>query len=156
MDKNELYRLLEWFENSGLTELAVEDGSGWKAAMKKEAAGRPGKTEPTPPASPLPPSSASSPHPESDEVPTGEIITSPMVGVFYRSPAADAPPFVETGSRINPGDPLCILEAMKVMNTLEAEFGGEIIEVLAENGTLVEFGTPLFRIRRDDQVSADR
>jgi biotin carboxyl carrier protein len=147
MDKNELYRLLEWFENSGLTELAVEE-SGWKAAMKKEPPGREGAPETNPPPAPPPPPAGGEPEPG--------MIASPMVGVFYRSPAADAPPFVEVGSRVERGDPLCILEAMKVMNTLEAEFGGEVIEVLAENGSLVEYGTPLFKVRRDDQVPADR
>lgn len=155
MDRDELYRLLEWFERSGLTELAVE-ASGWKAAMKKEPSGREREAEPVPlPSSPLPNKSAA-PEPPHREDPGTELIVSPMVGVFYRSPAADAPPFVEPGARVGRGGPLCILEAMKVMNTLEAEFGCEIIEVLAENGSLVEYGTPLFKVRRDDQVPADR
>ncbi len=152
MNKDELYRLLEWFEKSGLSELRVED-SGVKTVMKKTLAGK----EPVPATVPAP---SPTPPPESVSTPAGtpgaEIVPSPMVGVFYRSPAADAPPFVEAGSRFQPGDPLCILEAMKVMNTLEAEFGGEVIEVMAENGSLVEYGTPLFKVRRDDQVTADR
>ncbi len=155
MNKDELYRLLEWFENSRLTELTVEE-SGWKAAMKKDPGGREGTTEPVPPASSLPSPETAPVNPPAEGEPEGELVVSPMVGVFYRSPAADAPPLVETGSRVNRGDPLCILEAMKVMNTLEAEFGGEIIEILAENGSLVEYGTPLFKVRRDDQVAADR
>ncbi len=155
MDNNELYRLLEWFENSRLTELVVEE-SGWKAAMKKDLGGREGSVEPAPLPSPLPSAQTAPVNPPAEAAPEGELVVSPMVGVFYRSSAADAPPFVEAGSRVNRGDPLCILEAMKVMNTLEAEFGGEVIEILAENGSLVEYGTPLFKVRRDDQVAADR
>ncbi len=155
MDREELYRLLEWFEKSGLTELAVEE-SGWKAAMKKEPPGREREPEPEPAPPPPLPEDPAAPAPAAGEEPGAEMIVSPMVGVFYRSPAADAPPFVESGSRFRRGDPLCILEAMKVMNTLEAEFGGEIRAVLAENGSLVEYGTPLFKVRRDDQVVADR
>lgn len=155
MDNNELYRLLEWFENSRLTELVFEE-SGWKAAMKKDPGVRDGAAEPATTPTPLPSPPAAPANPPAEAETEGELIVSPMVGVFYRSPAADAPPFVETGSRVNRGDPLCILEAMKVMNTLEAEFGGEIIEILAENGSLVEYGTPLFKVRRDDQVAADR
>ena len=155
MNKDELYRLLEWFERSGLSELRVED-SGGKTVMKKAPAGREPAAEPIPPPSPLPPPGTPLPAPPPTGAPEGEIVASPMVGVFYRSPAADAPPFVEAGSRVKPGDPLCILEAMKVMNTLEAEFGGEVIEVMAENGSLVEYGTPLFKVLRDDQIVADR
>ncbi len=155
MDNNELYRLLEWFENSRLTELSVEE-DGWKAAMKKDPGGREGSGQPAPLPTPLPSPETVPGNPPAEEEPAGELVVSPMVGVFYRSPAADAPPFVETGSRVNRGDPLCILEAMKVMNTLEAEFGGEVIEILAENGSLVEYGTPLFKVRRDDQVAAGR
>ena len=78
----------------------------------------------------------------------GEIISAPLVGTFYRQPAPDAPPFAEVGSTIKAGETLCILEAMKIMNELEAEFDCEIMEVLMESGKLAEFGTPLFRVKR--------
>jgi acetyl-CoA carboxylase biotin carboxyl carrier protein len=74
-------------------------------------------------------------------------ITAPMVGTFYRSPAPGEASFVEIGSRIRPGQTVCILEAMKLMNELEADFGGEVVEILVENGTPVEFGQVLMRIR---------
>jgi acetyl-CoA carboxylase biotin carboxyl carrier protein len=74
-------------------------------------------------------------------------ITAPMVGPFYRSPAPGEAPFVELGSRIAPGQPVCILEAMKLMNELETEIGGEVVEILVENGTPVEFGQVLMRIK---------
>jgi acetyl-CoA carboxylase biotin carboxyl carrier protein len=70
-----------------------------------------------------------------------------MVGTFYRSPSPGDPPFVEVGSRITAGQPICILEAMKLMNELEAELAGEVVEILLENGTPVEFGQVLMRIK---------
>jgi acetyl-CoA carboxylase biotin carboxyl carrier protein len=69
-----------------------------------------------------------------------------MVGTFYRAPAPDAPPYVETGSRVAKGDTLCIIEAMKLMNELECEVAGTIAEILVENAEPVEYGQPLFRI----------
>lgn len=74
-------------------------------------------------------------------------ITSPMVGTFYRSPAPDEDPFVEVGDRIKTGQAVCIIEAMKLMNEIEAEVSGEIVEILAENAQPVEFGQPLMRVR---------
>jgi acetyl-CoA carboxylase biotin carboxyl carrier protein len=74
-------------------------------------------------------------------------ITSPMVGTFYRAPAPDEPSFVEIGSVVRPGQTVCIIEAMKLMNELEAEVGGEIMEILVENGKPVEFGQPLMRVK---------
>ena len=70
-----------------------------------------------------------------------------MVGTFYRSPAPGDPPFVEVGSRITSGQPVCILEAMKLMNELESEISGEVVEILLESGTPVEFGQVLMRIK---------
>ena len=72
---------------------------------------------------------------------------SPMVGTFYRAPSPGAKPFVEEGDIINPGDVVCIIEAMKLMNEIKAEVKGEIIKILVENGEPVEFGQPLFLIR---------
>jgi len=73
-------------------------------------------------------------------------VESPMVGTFYRAPAPDAPPYVEVGDRVEKGDTLCILEAMKLMNELEAEVGGEIREICVQNAEPVEYGQVLFRI----------
>lgn len=75
------------------------------------------------------------------------LITSPMVGTFYRAPSPENPPFVEVGSKVTEKSVVCIVEAMKLMNEIEAEVRGEVIEVLAENGQLVEYGQPLFRIK---------
>ncbi len=74
-------------------------------------------------------------------------VTAPMVGTFYRAPAPGAEPFVQAGSRVKPGDTLCILEAMKLMNEIEAEIEGEVVDVVAENGQLVEFGQVLMTLR---------
>jgi acetyl-CoA carboxylase biotin carboxyl carrier protein len=76
-----------------------------------------------------------------------QAISAPMVGTFYRSPAPGDPAFVEVGSRITTGQPVCILEAMKLMNELESEISGEVVEILVENGTPVEFGQVLMRIK---------
>ncbi|MEB3259723.1 MAG: acetyl-CoA carboxylase biotin carboxyl carrier protein [Cyanobacteriota bacterium] len=92
------------------------------------------------PAAPPPPATVAS---RSDLQP----ITAPMVGTFYRSPAPGDPPFVDLGTRIRAGQTVCILEAMKLMNELEAEVAGEVVEILVENGTPVEFGQVLMRIR---------
>jgi len=80
----------------------------------------------------------------------GELITSPMVGTFYQAPSPDSPPFVRVGDKVRKGDTLCIIEAMKIFNELEAEFDCEILEILVEDGQPVEFDTPLFRVKRLD------
>lgn len=86
--------------------------------------------------------------PQPVEVREGSYVTSPMVGVFYTSPAEDAEPFVKVGDQVKKGQPLCILEAMKLMNEIMAEEDGEILEILAENGQVVDYGCRLFRVRR--------
>jgi acetyl-CoA carboxylase biotin carboxyl carrier protein len=75
-------------------------------------------------------------------------VTSPFVGTFYRSPSPDSPTFVEVGSVVRPGQTLCIIEAMKLMNEIEADCSGTIVEVFAQNGKAVEFGQKLFRIKK--------
>jgi acetyl-CoA carboxylase biotin carboxyl carrier protein len=83
---------------------------------------------------------------EAKEDKKGQIITSPFVGTFYRSPAPDQPSYVEVGAAVKKGQVLCIVEAMKLMNEIESEVAGKVAEVLAQNGQPVEFGQPLFRI----------
>lgn len=78
----------------------------------------------------------------------GVFVTSPFVGTFYRSPSPEAPPFVELGASIKPGQPLCIVEAMKLMNEIEAEFPCVVLECLVETGSPVEFGQKLFRVKK--------
>ncbi|MGC7880286.1 acetyl-CoA carboxylase biotin carboxyl carrier protein, partial [Desulforudis sp. 1190] len=88
--------------------------------------------------------------PAAIEEPAVETVTvvAPMVGTFYRTPAPDAPPFVEKGDVVSEGQVLCIIEAMKLMNEIEADTAGEIIDILAENGQPVEYGQPLFVIAK--------
>ncbi len=80
--------------------------------------------------------------------PTGKTINSPMVGTFYASPSPDAPPFVKIGDKVKKGQTLCILEAMKIMNELEAEYDCTIVDVLVEDGEAVEYDKPLFVVEK--------
>lgn len=88
---------------------------------------------------------APAPEAESDAM----AVVSPMVGVFYIAPQENAEPFVQVGSAVKKGDVLCIIEAMKLMNEITVEFDGVVTEVLAVNGTVVEYGQPLFRVRKE-------
>ena len=90
--------------------------------------------------------SASAAPTEAKEPSTYKKVLSPFVGTFYRSPSPTAAPYVEIGKRVAPGDSLCIIEAMKLMNEIEADFAGKIVQILVENGQPVEFGEPLFVI----------
>ncbi len=85
---------------------------------------------------------------KSEPAAKGELITSPMVGTFYSAPSPDSPPFVQAGDTVRKGQTLCILEAMKIMNELEAEFDCKILEVLVQDGEPVEYDKPLFRVER--------
>jgi acetyl-CoA carboxylase biotin carboxyl carrier protein len=102
-----------------------------------------------PAAAPPPVSTTPSVPPPPAAVVRGDLvsITAPMVATFYRSPAPGEPPFVSVGDRVSSGQPVCILEAMKLMNELETETGGEVVEILVDNGAPVEFGQVLMRIR---------
>lgn len=76
----------------------------------------------------------------------GRLIVSPMIGTFYAKPSPDSEPFVEVGKNVKKGDTVCIIEAMKLMNEIESEFDGKIVEILVSDGEMVDFGKPLFRI----------
>ncbi len=89
---------------------------------------------------------AGAPAPANDD--DSYVVTSPFVGTFYRAPSPDAPMFVEVGSVVRPAQTLCIVEAMKLMNEIEAEHSGTIVEIYAQNGKAVEFGQKLFRIKK--------
>ncbi len=78
----------------------------------------------------------------------GDFITSPMVGTFYQAPSPSSPAYVKTGDKVRQGQTVCIVEAMKIMNEIQAEFDCEILEILVQDGQAVEFGTPLFRVKR--------
>jgi acetyl-CoA carboxylase biotin carboxyl carrier protein len=94
------------------------------------------------------PAATTAPTEEAKPVAEGELITSPMVGTFYASPSPDSPPFVQAGDTVRKGQTLCILEAMKIMNELEAEYDCKILEVLVQDGEPVEYDKPLFRVEK--------
>jgi acetyl-CoA carboxylase biotin carboxyl carrier protein len=100
-------------------------------------------------APPLPEVRGGTAAPESAEAPSDSVdVTSPFVGTFYRSPSPDTPSFVEVGSVVRTGQTLCIVEAMKLMNEIDAECSGTVTEIFAQNGKSVEFGQKLFRIKK--------
>jgi acetyl-CoA carboxylase biotin carboxyl carrier protein len=98
------------------------------------------------PALSAPPSPAAAALPEAAPEPAGHAVKSPMVGTFYRASSPGAKPLVEIGSQIKEGEPICIIEAMKIMNEIEADKTGRVTQILVENGQAVEFGQPLFII----------
>ena len=159
LDHEELHRLLATLAESDIQEFRLEGEdfclevkrnlgtSSDSIASQKKITSE--EIDPSPPqrkidASPLPSTPPPSvPGSRSDLV----EVTAPMVGTFYRAPGPEEPPFVEIGSRINVGQAVCILEAMKLMNELESEVSGEVIEILVENGTPVEVGQVLMRLK---------
>ncbi|MCP9772385.1 acetyl-CoA carboxylase biotin carboxyl carrier protein [Synechococcus sp. Tobar12-5m-g] len=155
LDHDQLHRLLAVLEQSDIQEFKLE-GDDFRLEVRRNlpvAAPPPAPAAAAIQAVPAPaptPSGAPSP---STPPPTAAVradlvdITAPMVGTFYRAATPDDPPFVELGSRIAVGQPVCILEAMKLMNELEAEVSGEVVEILVENGTPVEYGQVLVRVK---------
>lgn len=146
MDLRKLKKLIDLVEESGIAELEITEGEE-KVRITRCApapASAPQVTATAPASSPAAPSA---PPPEKEgAAPEGHVVKSPMVGTFYRSPSPGAKPFVEVGQTVNVGDTLCIIEAMKLMNEIEADQAGVIKAILAENGQPVEYGEPLFII----------
>ncbi len=125
------------------------ENEGFKITLKKGSDFQPNVTysAPLPAAAPAAASAPAAPAAEAKPAVAGKEIVSPMVGTFYRSPAPEAPPFVEVGDEINEDTVVCIIEAMKVMNEIKAECRGTVLEVAAEVGKPVQFGQALFRIK---------
>ncbi len=157
MDFGELKDLIRILEQSGLSELEVEE-NGRRIRLQKASAVAPVAAPmvmapapaPAPMAHPAASAPAAAPAPAADD-PTGGLPTfdSPMVGTFYRAPSPDAEMFVKVGDRVEENQTICIVEAMKLMNEVGAKFSGVIEKVLVENAQAVEFGQPLFVVRRD-------
>jgi acetyl-CoA carboxylase biotin carboxyl carrier protein len=157
MDIRKIKKLIELLEDSSLTEIEIVEGeesvrlsrNGTAAAQAPPLAAAP----PAPSAvMPVVPAAATVPETamgddQEEEIPDGELVRAPMVGTFYDSPSPDADSFVSPGQRVNEGDTMCIIEAMKMFNQIEAEVSGTVVAVLAENGKPVEFDQPLFVIR---------
>ncbi|MDR2164834.1 MAG: acetyl-CoA carboxylase biotin carboxyl carrier protein [Zoogloeaceae bacterium] len=147
MDLRKLKKLIDLVQESGISELEVTEGEE-KVRIAKFAPGAPVAYAPLPatlPAS-VPGVSSVNLDDEEESAPEGHIVKSPMVGTFYRSPSPGANAFAEIGQNVKQGDTLCIIEAMKLLNEIEADVAGVIKEILVENGQPVEFGEPLFVI----------
>jgi acetyl-CoA carboxylase biotin carboxyl carrier protein len=152
MDTKEIIDLFEKFETSSLSEISIKKGDV-EVMMKKGGAQQAAVYVERPVSAGQAHSQNVVQHqPKAEPViqkqAGHEVINSPMVGTFYRSPAPDAPPFVDVGSKVKKGQTICILEAMKLMNELEAEFDCEIVKILVENGTMVEFGMPIYEVKK--------
>jgi len=149
MDPRKLKTLIDLVAESGIAELEVTEGEDRVRIAKfspAPAAPTSSTTVVTAPAPVGPTVAVAAPAPAPEPEPTGHLVKSPMVGTFYRSPSPGAAAFVELGQTVKPGDTLCIIEAMKLLNEIEAEVGGVVKEILIENGQPVEYGQPLFVI----------
>ena len=146
MDIRKVKKLIELLEESSVAEIEIREGEeAVRISRSSNVAPPPAPQAPAavvlPPQAPAQPAAA-----EADDRPPGHVVESPMVGTFYRAPSPDAKPFVKEGDKVAAGDALCIIEAMKMMNRIEAPVGGVVREILAENGAPVEFGQPLLAI----------
>ncbi len=157
LDHQELHKLLAVLADSDIQEFRLE-GEDFRLEIKRNLPSSASSTcvsqerleesSPVVPSLRVEPTTPSNPPPAVPAARADLIeITAPMVGTFYRAPAPGEPSFVEVGSRIGVGQTVCILEAMKLMNELESEVSGEIIEIIVENGTPVEFGQVLMRVK---------
>lgn len=157
MDIRKVKKLIELLEESNLTEIEIVEG---EESVRLSRGGSTGMAMPAapqyvmqPPAAPAPaPAAAATPgstEPAAAEesIPEGEIVRSPMVGTFYAAPSPEAEAFVSMGQSVSEGETLCIIEAMKMFNQIEAEVSGTVVAILAESGQPVEFDQPLFVIR---------
>jgi acetyl-CoA carboxylase biotin carboxyl carrier protein len=150
MDLRKLKKLIDLVQESGISELEVTEGEEKVRIAKHLAAPAPQVNYMTAPAPAAPVALAAAPvAPAVDAVaalPAGHVVKSPMVGTFYRSASPGSDPFVKEGQSVSAGDPLCLIEAMKLMNEIEADVAGTIKAILVENGQPVEYGQPLFVI----------
>ena len=147
MDLRKLKKLIDLVQESGIAELEITEGEEKVKIVKgghvSVSAAAPvqgvAATEPRAPAAAAPAPAAEAPAGQE-----GHVVKAPMVGTFYRSPSPDAKAFVEVGQAVKEGDTICIIEAMKLMNEIEADAGGTVKAILVENGQPVEYGQPLF------------
>ncbi len=150
MDLRKLKKLIDLVQESGIAELEITEGeekvriSRSGSVMQTTMMAMPQQV--TVPMMSSAPAAAVAAAPEAPAVPEGHAVKSPMVGTFYRSSAPGSKPFVEIGQAVNSGETLCIIEAMKLLNEIEADQGGVIKAILVENGQPVEYGQPLFMI----------
>jgi acetyl-CoA carboxylase biotin carboxyl carrier protein len=156
MDLRKLKKLIDLVQESGIAELEVTEGEE-KVRISRVTQGNAPTMVAMPQAAPMPmiaapvaaavaAAPAAAPAAPTEAKIEGHIVKSPMVGTFYRAPSPGAKVFVEVGDRVSPGDTLCIIEAMKLLNEIEADAGGAVKEIYVENGQPVEYGEPLFLI----------
>ncbi|REL36918.1 acetyl-CoA carboxylase biotin carboxyl carrier protein [Thalassotalea euphylliae] len=152
MDIRKIKKLIELVEESGINEIEISEGEESIRINKGGTMVAAPVMQAAPMAAPAPVAPAAAPATAPAEAASapaalsGHIVRSPMVGTFYASPSPDAPSFVEVGQHVNAGDTLCIVEAMKMMNQIEADKSGVIKEILAHNEDAIEFDQPLFII----------
>lgn len=144
-DTEYIEKLAEIVSEKGLTEISLEDGNQAITIRKELFAGAVQAPQAVV-AAPAPVAAVQSAPAVKEEVKKGNPVTSPMVGTFYKAPSPDAKPFVEVGQTISKGDVVCIVEAMKLMNEIESEFSGKIVEICVEDGQPVEFGQVLMYV----------
>ena len=147
MDLRKLKKLIDLVQESGISELEVTEGEEKVRIAKHSAAAPATYYAPPPPVAPaVAPAPTVAAAASASALPDGHIVKSPMVGTFYRAGAPGAKALVEVGQSVSDGDRLCIIEAMKLMNEIEADASGVIKAILVENGEPVEYGQPLFVI----------
>ena len=157
MDIRKVKKLIELLEESGIAEIEIHEGEESVRISRGSSATGPAPTMvtgPLPVAAPADPFKAhlhaEEPASKDNYADSGHVITSPMVGVFYSSPSPEDPPFVNKGQDVKTGDTLCIIEAMKIMNQIEADVSGKVTKVLVDNGEAVEYGQPMFVIEETE------
>ena len=155
MEYEKIKQLMDDMGNSKLTSIEIDFPDGMKISMKKEEKQIIQKVSETPILEVKEVSEVKNVEKPEEKEETKEaeekenynIVKSPMVGTFYLKPSPTSNPYVEVGKKVKKGDVLCIIEAMKLMNEIESEFDGEIIEILVKDGESVEYGKPLFKIK---------
>ena len=149
MDIRKVKKLIELLEESGIAEIEIKEGEESvrisRYGSAPAAAPAQYMSAPLPAVAPAAPA-ANAEDPAEDALPSGHVVKSPMVGTYYSSPSPEAPVFANLGDVVNEGDTLCIVEAMKILNQIEADVSGTIKAILVENGQPIEFGQPLFVI----------
>ncbi len=151
MDIRKVKKLIELLEESDVAEIEIHEGEESVRISRISSTAMPVAAAPVA-APPAPaPAAAATPEPAASEPaapaePEGHIIRSPMVGTFYRAPSPTSKPFVEEGSSVAAGDTLCIIEAMKILNQIESDKAGKVLQILVENDQPVEYNQPLFVI----------
>src|SRR5436853_4966220 len=143
MDLRKLKKLIDLVQESGIAELEITEGEEKVKIVKGGVVVAAPTPAPAPPAEARPAAGAA-PVSEPEPAQEGHVVKAPMVGTFYRSPSPDAKAFVEVGQAVKEGDTICIIEAMKLMNEIEADASGTVKAILVENGQPVEYGQPLF------------